>query len=225
MDWVTAEDLVPRVLQERQRPVIVSEGFDGTGGGGTGDNPGVLSILASHSDKLSACLYIVDPEAASQAHQVGTGAKFRAQLGAKEDRRFGPPVTVDSRIRHLSEGTFVLKGPVFQGRKINMGPTAVLEVGRLKVVVASRSVMAVDPELYRSQQIEPLEQDLVAVKSPTLFRPGYASMLGTVLYLDMPGVCRGNLKKAPFATISRPIYPLDDFQWEASRQAGFCSAA
>ena len=50
----------------------------------------------------------------------------------------------------------------------------------------------IDPELYRSQQIEPREQTLVAVKSPSLFRAGYASMLKRVLHLGyargLPGI-------------------------------------
>jgi microcystin degradation protein MlrC len=165
---------------------------------------------------------MVDAEAAQMAHQSGLGHEFRGTLGAKHDRRFGPPLSVKGRVRHLSDGAFVLKGPVFTGKKVEMGPTAVLELGRLKVVVASRPAIAVDPELYRSQHVEPREQDLIAVKSPTLFRPGYASMLHTVLHLDMPGVCRGNLREVAFANLKRPIWPLDDWGWAASDAAVFC---
>jgi microcystin degradation protein MlrC len=103
-----------------------------------------------------------------------------------------------------------------------MGPTAVLGIGGLKVVVASRPVFAIDPELYRSQQIEPSDQDIVAVKTAGLFRPGYASMLSRVLHLDMPGVCRGNLPKVPFVNISHPMWPLDDFSWVGPDQTVLC---
>jgi microcystin degradation protein MlrC len=108
---------------------------------------------------------------------------------------------------------------VLTGKKFSMGPTAVLQAGRLKIVVATRPVMTVDPEVYRSQKVEPRNQDMVAVKSPSLFRPGYASIMGAVLDLDMPGVCRGNLEKMPFAKVGRPIYPLDDFAWDAGGKA------
>jgi microcystin degradation protein MlrC len=64
---------------------------------------------------------------------------------------------------------------------------------------------------------------MVAVKSPGLFRPGYASMLHTVLDLDMPGVCQGNLRKLAFRTINRPMWPLDEFDWKASHQGVVCS--
>jgi microcystin degradation protein MlrC len=136
-----------------------------------------------------------------------------------KDARFGSPIKVEGRVIYLSDGEFVHKGPVFTGKKVAMGPTAVLEVGRMKIVVASRRAMTVDPELYRSQKIEPQAQDLVAVKSPSLFLPGYASLMGSVLHLDMPGVCRGNLQKVPFAKITRPICPLDEFAWDSAEKA------
>jgi microcystin degradation protein MlrC len=222
VDWTTPDDLVTAVLEEKDRPVIVSEAFDGTSGGAPGDNPGLLSILLPHRDKLSACLFMVDPEAAQRAFQAGLGGEFHGPLGAYADKRFGSPVTVQARVLHLSDGEFVLKGPVFTGRKVTMGPTAVLQIGGIKVVAGSRPVFVIDPELYRSQGIEPQQQDIVAVKSPTLFRPGYASMLKRVLHLDMPGACRGNLPKMPFAAIQRPIWPLDEFSWRAEEQAVLC---
>ena len=222
VEWIAPGNLVPEVLAEKSRPVIVSEAFDATTGGAPGDHPGLLSILMPHREQLSACIYMVDHEAAERAHQIGLGESFRGLLGAKRDKRFGSPLMVEARICHLSDGTFVSKGPVFTGRKVEMGPSAVLEIGRIKVVVASRPVAVIDPELYRSQQIEPRKQDIIAVKSPTLFRPGYASMLGRVLHLDMPGVCRGNLSKVPYTNIGRPISPLDEFSWRGSEQPVLC---
>lgn len=223
VEWVAPADLVGKVVEDASHPVIVSEAYDGMTGGAPGDHPGLLAFLLPQRDNLSACLYIVDPEAVKQAYETGLGMQFRGTLGAKIDPRFGRPVPVQGRIGYLSDGTFTLKGPVFTGKRVSMGPTAVLEAGRLKIVVGSRAVIAVDPELYRSQGIEPAEQDLVALKSPSLFRPGYASMLHTVLHLDMPGVCRGNLRKVPFSKINRPIWPLDEFEWEASDEMVFDS--
>jgi microcystin degradation protein MlrC len=221
MEWVSPDDLVRTVMQETYRPVIVSEAFDAPTGGSFGDHPGLLSILLPHKEALSGCLFMVDAEGAAKTHSVGLGARFSGALGAKKDKRFGLPVSVEGKVVHLSDGGFILKGPVFTGKKVEMGPAAVLEIGRLKVLLASRPALVIDPELYRSQGIEPQEQDVIGIKSPTLFRPGYASMLGCVLHLDMPGVCRGNLAKVPFKKLGRPIWPLDDFAWVASRQPIF----
>jgi len=219
VDWTEPQELMAGIRKERRKPVIVSEAFDSPTGGAPGDNPGLLSILLPDCNELDACVFVVDAEAASKARQVGVGGVFRDTLCAKKDARFGPPIRVEGRVISLSDGEFVHRGPVFTGKKVEMGATAVLEAGRMKIVVASRPAMTVDPELYRSQKIEPKAQDMVAVKSPSLFLPGYASLMGSVLHLDMPGVCRGNLQKVPYSKIGRPIYPLKDFAWNSAEKA------
>jgi microcystin degradation protein MlrC len=219
VDWVEPQGLMAAIRKEQRKPVIISEAFDSPTGGAPGDNPGLLSTLVPHCNRWDACVFVVGADAASKARQVGVGGVFRDTLCAVKDARFGPPIKVEGRVIYLSDGDFVHKGPVFTGKKVKMGPTAVLEVGRMKIVVASRPAMTVDPELYRSQKIEPKAQDMVAVKSPSLFLPSYASVMGSVLHLDMPGVCRGNLQKVPFSKIARPIYPLDDFAWDSAEKA------
>jgi microcystin degradation protein MlrC len=219
VDWAEPGDLVSEVMREPKRPVMVSEAFDSPSGGAPGDNPGLLSILLPHQNEVTAALFLVDPRAAERAFEIGVGGEYAGPLGASGDQRYGDAVFTRARVRQLSDGRFVLKGPVFTGRNVSMGRTAVLEAGGIRLVVASLPVFVIDPELYRSQGIEPAEQDIVAVKSPSLFRPGYASMLHRVLDLDMPGVCRGNLIKVPFQRINRPIFPLDEFTWKASEQS------
>ena len=218
VEWVGPESLVSKLEQFRAGPVMVSEGYDATTGGAPGDHPGLLQTLLPHIEKLSACIFLVDPVAAREAKRLGVDGVFRGNLGASLDKRFSEPVSVKGRIRYLSDGVFTLRGPVFTGKKIDMGPTAVLELEGLDVVVASRAVMTIDPELYRSQGIEPRDRRVVGVKSPSLFIPGFQDMLAGVLYLDMPGVCRGRLREITFRNINRPIHPLDDFSWEGSRE-------
>jgi microcystin degradation protein MlrC len=218
VDWVHPETLVSKLEQFPAGPVIVSEGYDATTGGAPGDHPGLLQTLLPHRANISACIFLVDPVAAREAQRVGVGGEFQGQLGASLDKRFSEPVCLKARIRHLSDGVFTLRGPVFTGKSIDMGLTAVLELEALDVVVASRAVMTIDPELYRSQGIEPGERRVVGVKSPSLFRPGFQDMLAGVLYLDMPGVCRGHLREIPFRHIHRPIHPLDDFSWESAHE-------
>ena len=73
MDWVEPDQLVQEVVREPSRPVIISEAFDGTSGGAPGDNPGLLSVLLPEQERLSACVHIVDADAAERAYQAGVG--------------------------------------------------------------------------------------------------------------------------------------------------------
>ncbi|MBT3602416.1 MAG: hypothetical protein HN521_05045, partial [Candidatus Latescibacteria bacterium] len=71
-----------------------------------------------------------------------------------------------------------------------------------------------DPELYRSQGLDPATSTLSAVKSPAAFRAAYESFAEKVLILDAPGVCSPNLSAFPWNRINRPIYPLDIIEEE-----------
>lgn len=216
VDWTAPEELLRRVQSAMQRPVIVSEAFDGTSGGSMGDHPGLLSILLPQKDRLSACVFVVDPKAVALATEAGVGATFLGPLGAAFDNRFGGPIMIEGKVRSVSDGRWTLKGPVFTGKQLEMGPTAVVEVGKIMIVVGSRPVPMYDPEIYRSQGVEPREYEVVGVKSPAMYRATYAELGGSALDLDMPGVTRGNLREVPFTRISRPIYPLDEFCWNSS---------
>ncbi|MGH9627042.1 MAG: M81 family metallopeptidase [Bryobacteraceae bacterium] len=213
--WVDADDLVARVDSEAARPVLVSEAHDAPSGGAAGDHTGLLQCLLPHSERLKACLFLIDPEVAALAAAAGIGAIVEAQLGSKVDPRFSSAVPIRAKVRHLSDGEFTFRGPAYHGLRVSMGPTATLEIANISVVVGSRPVFVIDPELFRSQGVEPQEQQVVGVKSPTLFRAAYREISETVLHLDMPGPCRGKLELMPYRRINRPIYPLDEFIWNA----------
>jgi microcystin degradation protein MlrC len=90
-----------------------------------------------------------------------------------------------------------------------MGRAVVLEVGRVRILMAERSAMTVDPELYRSHGIEPCHMRIVVVKSPNGFRAAYEPIAKAVFLVDTPGVSTAKLQSLPFRRVPRPIYPLD----------------
>ena len=92
----------------------------------------------------------------------------------------------------------------------------VLEIGAVRVLIAERPAMTVDPELFRSHGIEPLYCKIVVVKSPNGFRAAYEPIAKRIILVDTPGVSTARLETLPFRRINRPIYPLDrDIQYHA----------
>ncbi len=81
--------------------------------------------------------------------------------------------------------------------------------GLVHILVAERSAMTVDPELFRSQGIEPIYCQIVVVKSPNGFRAAYEPLAAAIFVVDTPGVSSANLRQLPFKRVSRPLYPLD----------------
>ena len=214
IEWVSPENLVGGVSSNSTRPILISEATDAPTAGGSGDHTGLLECLLPSAESVRACIYLVDPEFAKRAHAAGVGAEIEGEIGAKLDARYSRPISIRASVERLSDGSFTAKGPAFHGRKFCMGETAVLKIRRLRIVAASKPVMMIDPELYRSQGVNPEDQDAVGVKSPLLFRAAYNSISNAVLHLDMPGPCRGRLERVEFNKIGRPIYPVDDFEWD-----------
>jgi microcystin degradation protein MlrC len=90
-----------------------------------------------------------------------------------------------------------------------MGRAAVLEVGKLNLLLGERSTMTVDPELYRCHGLDPAYMKIVVVKSPNGFRAAYKPIAKEMVVVDTPGVSSGNLGALPYHRVPRPIYPLD----------------
>ena len=212
-DWIRPQNLFDSISRTNARPVLVAEAQDSPTGGASGDHTALLECLLPHARDLKSCVYLVDPAFADRAHKVGIGAHLEGPIGASIDARFCGPIHVSGVVEHLSEGQFTARGPAFHGRTFSMGKTAVLTIGELRIVIATNAVMMIDPELYRSQGVEPGQQDVVGIKSALLFRPAYESVSRTVLHLDARGPCRGRLEAVEFKRINRPIFPVDDFDW------------
>ena len=213
VQWVSPEELIGKLREDQVRPVLVSEAYDAPSGGATGDHAGLLRSVLPNADELRGCLFLIDPQTASLAARAGVGADIDVELGGKLDQRFSSPVSATAKVLNVSDGEFRFKGPAFNGLLVSMGATATLGIGRLSVVVGSRAVFVIDPELFRSQGVEPADQDFVGIKSPTLFRPAYKPISENIVHFDMPGPCRGKLALMPYKNISRPMFPLDDFEW------------
>jgi microcystin degradation protein MlrC len=90
-----------------------------------------------------------------------------------------------------------------------MGRAVVLDVGKIRLLVAERSAMTVDPELFRSHGIEPERMRIVVVKSPNGFRAAYQEIAKKMILVDTPGVSTPRLRTLPYRLVPTPIYPLD----------------
>ena len=132
------------------------------------------------------------------------------RIGGKFDRKNSKPVKVTGYVRLISDGRWTARGRGYNtGIETSMGRTVVLEVGAVKILIAERSAMTVDPELFRSQGIDPVYMKIVVVKSPNGFRAAYESIAKGIFIVDTPGVSTAKLRSLPFQRVPRPIYPLD----------------
>ncbi|MCP5152606.1 MAG: M81 family metallopeptidase [Ectothiorhodospiraceae bacterium] len=189
-------------------PVVLADAADCTGGGATGDSAVVLAALLEHAPQASAVILIVDPETVAAATAAGIGGRFLARIGNKLDPTYGAPVEAEALVERLVDGGFTYTGGLLGGVTATMGPSAVLRVGAVTVVVASLSSYEYADEQLRAAGVDPWRCKFVVVKNPMNFQQAFADA-PAAFTLDTPGPTTPNLARVPWRHWTRPVYPLD----------------
>jgi microcystin degradation protein MlrC len=90
------------------------------------------------------------------------------------------------------------------------GPTAVLTFGNFTVVAMSRSVSLFDRAMYFANGLNPVDFDLIVVKSPHTEHHMFDAWTDANFNVDAPGATSANLKSLGHTICARPVYPLDE---------------
>jgi microcystin degradation protein MlrC len=184
-----------RLAHGAGKPVLIADTQDNPGGGGHGDTTGLLAeLLAQRADGAVLGL-INDAESAAACHEVGEGAQVSLSLGGKSD---GTPLAVEARVMKLTDGRFICTGPMAAGNRADLGPSALIGIGGVAVIVVSRKMQAYDQALFRHVGIEPGEQRILALKSSVHFRADFQPIAEAVLVAAAPGPVVADPATLPF---------------------------
>jgi len=169
------------------KPIVISDTQDNPGAGGDSDTMGMVHALVRNNAQRAAIGVIVDPAAAAAAHAAGAGATIRVSLGAKSRIPGDVPLEAEFVVEQLSDGRFIAPGPFYGGSRINLGPSAALRIGGVRIVVGSRKAQMADQAMYRQVGIEPTEQAILVNKSSVHFRADFEPIAQTILVCAAPG--------------------------------------
>jgi microcystin degradation protein MlrC len=147
----------------------------------------------------------------AQAAQAGVGAEVELELGGKTNPDLlGAPIHCRATVKGLYDGKFVAFGPMDGGLAIDIGPSAVVDVNGIEVILASRTYQPKDPSVLYAHGIDPAQKKILVVKSSVHFRSGFASLAARIVDADCPGLMPQDVKKLTYRRVPRPIYPLDE---------------
>jgi microcystin degradation protein MlrC len=208
-----AETAVARAAGMAEGPVLLLDHCDNCGSGGTMDVVHVLGEVLRQGLEDVAAFAVHDPEAVARMAEAGEGAEVTLPLGGRIAMPAlgleGKPLTVTGRVKRLSDGEFTVRGPMYTGVRMHMGRTAVLDTGRVEIVVISRHHEPWDPECLRSLGIEPADKRFLMLKSRVHWRAGFGDLVRHVVPCAGPGVTTSDYGVLPFRRIRRPMFPLD----------------
>ena len=194
-------------------PIVLLDHYDNCASGGTMDTTAVLAAILREGLDNVAAFAIFDPEAVQQAIAAGVGAEVTMSIGGKVAMPQIPgesrPLAITGTVKTISSGRFRNKGPSSRGVQMDMGPSVVIDTGKVEIAVISRHVEPNDLNCFYTLGIDPMQKRYLMLKSRIHWRAGLGSLAKAVVECAGHGVCTSDYSQLTFNNVRRPIYPLD----------------
>ena len=207
------ERTIAEVKDLAEGPIILLDHADNSASGGTQDTVAVLQEVINQGLEDVAMFGICDPQAVAEMVDVGVGQTITLRLGGKVDMptigRKGEPLEITGKVRALTDGEFVITVPMGRGTKTAMGNCAVLDTGKVQIVVCSRHTEPYDLGCFRSVGIEPTQKRYLILKSRIHYRAGFRAIAAHERPCNGVGVTSSDNSLFNFKNVRRPIFPLE----------------
>src|SRR5258708_5505142 len=140
---------------------------------------------------------ICDPACVAEMIKAGVGADVTLQLGGKIDMPAmglkGQPLKVTGKVKAITDGQFVVTGPMATGVTIRMGRTAALDTGKMQIVVSEKRSEPFDLGVFTHCGIDPRRKKYVLIKSRQHFRAGFEPIAKHIVSGDRDGCTPSDL--------------------------------
>ena len=213
MSLADATQLATSVGRDRRRKAIVlADVADNPGGGGRGNTTYLLRALKAARAQGVIFGVFNDAALAAKAHELGEGATFTASFNSQEHQEFSLPFDCEAKVVKLSDGTFVGRRGVLKNVSADMGPSALLDLGGIQVVVITIRCQCMDPRQFEIFDLDIAQARVVVVKSRGHFRGGFDEFFKPeqIYEVDCPGLTSPVLANFTWTKLPRPVYPLDE---------------
>ncbi len=205
-------DAVAAACADSSRPaLILADVADNPGGGGNGNTMWILEALHRRHLKNVIVGVINDPALAAEATRLGPGARFHAVFNREGADEFSKRFEAHARVVAVRDGDCVGRRGFYAGRRMNLGPSVLLDLDGISVVVISIRTQCADPIFLEMMGLDIGKARAVVVKSRGHFRGGFDEFFGPsqVIEVDAPGLTSPVLTRFDFRGLPRPVFPID----------------
>ena len=206
-------DSIVRARTLGDGPIVLADHGDVAGSGGATD---VMAVLAEVMDQGlgDVCAGpFWDPDAVAKMVAAGVGAPVTLDLGGKTDFPViglrGKPLAVAGTVRRITDGAFVVTGPMMTGARMDLGRCAVLDTGTIEILVSEERHEPFDTCCFTHAGIDPGRKKFILIKSRQHFRAGFEPIMTDAVMVSGPGITTSDYSLYPWKNLPRPIYPLD----------------
>ena len=194
-------------------PIVLVDHGDNTASGGTQDVMSVIEEVARQGLDDVVAGPICDPVSVERIIAAGTAASVTLPLGGKVDMpQIGlgaRPLTVTGKVTRITNGEFVVTGPMATGTRVRMGKTAVLDTGPMQIVISERRSEPFDLGVFTHCGIDPRRKRYVLIKSRQHSGAGFEPIARHIVLCDGEGVTSSDLRLFTYRKRRKPLYPFE----------------
>lgn len=199
------EEALDDALAQGKFPALLVEPADNIGGGAPGDGTAILRALLKRNVHGGGVV-IRDPESIDQLRDKVAGDRVDLRIGGKTFALDPGPVEVRARLIRKTDGRFQLEDihshmASMSGISVDMGPSAVLEVDGVTILLTTHRIAPMDLGQWRSQGVEPAELRIIGVKAAVAHRQAYDPITRSSYWVRTPGPCTSDLTALPYKLI------------------------
>ena len=167
--------------------------------GGAGDSPDLLRAALEQAPGVpSVFAFFWDPDLVARAAAAGPGAELDCAFGGRLSGDYGAPVRARGTVETLTEGRFENRGPMEKGLTVELGPSAVIGAGELRIIVTARNVPVNDPAYFDLHGIDLAAFFLVFVKAKNHFRAAFAERFDAIVDTETRGPAPADISLLPY---------------------------
>ena len=203
---VTESAAIAAAYEPDNGPLVIADYADNPGAGGYGDSTALLHELLNAGVTNACFAPIVDRDTVQMLQAAVVGESVQIMLGGKTDPDFGGgPLALEAKLLFLSDG------PMIHGLHGSFGPSAVIRVDGIEILVTTLPGQILDLQQFITFNIDPQCKHVVALKSMQHFRAAFEPIAGQIIICDSGALCTPQYDRLPYRNVRRPVFPLDQF--------------
>jgi len=191
-------------LEINDGPVVVADIWDNPGGGVAGDSTILLKKLLQLKQSNVAIGTIWDPIAVKFCIAAGEDSSIQLRFGGKCCASAGGPVDAFIKVKKVVRKAV----QSFGASVVPLGDAVCIEIAGIDVILNSNRCQAFSPDLFSNLGIDPLQKQLLVVKSTNHFYGAFSKISKNIIYIDCGAPYPSNPITNNYKKLKRPIWPI-----------------
>jgi microcystin degradation protein MlrC len=212
---MTTDAALDRVLAapKNARPLVLADTADNAGGGAASDSTFILQRVVERGIEAIALGAFWDIAAVHICREAGVGASLDLRVGGKCGAASGRPVDLRVTVRGVADD----HSQTGLGGRVACGPSVWVSTARGQhLVLTSLRDQVYAPDLFSGLGMPLSEMRALVVKSAQHFHAAFAPLAEEILYVDTPGLLRGDFENIAFRQRSLDFWPRLADPWGAA---------